>query len=67
MKLIGSSLRNLALTIELIEQLMRSGKDTVGVILLETVSVPMGDKAEVEDEDKPREDLTSIGITLIVL
>ena len=67
MKLIGSSLRNLALTIELVKKLTRSGKDEVEVILVETMPGPMGDKAEVEDEDKTQEDLTSIGITLIVL
>ena len=67
MKLIRSSLHNLDPTIELVEKLTRSGKDEVGVIFVETMPGPMGDKAEVEDEDKPREDLTSIGITLIVL
>ena len=51
MKLIGSSLRNLAPTIELIKQLTRSGKDEVWVILVETMPGPMGDKAELEEED----------------
>ena len=67
MKLIRSSLRNLSLTIYLVKKLTRPGKDEVWVVLIETMPGPMGDKAEVEDEDKPREDLTSIGITLIVL
>ena len=67
MKLIGSSLRNLAPTIELVEQLTRSGKDEVGVILLETMPGPMGDESNVEKEDDPWEHLTSIGIAPIVL
>ena len=67
MKLIGNSLCNLALTIELFKQLTRSSKDEVGVILVETMPRPMGDKAEVVDEDEHREDLTSIGIAPIAL
>ena len=67
MKLIGSSLRNLALTIELVKQLTRSGKDEVGVVLVETMPGPMGDEAEVEEEDERQEDLTSIGITPIAI
>ena len=67
MKLIGSSLRNLAATIELVEQLTRSGKDKVGGIFVETMPGPMGDEAEVEEEDKPWEDLTSIGTAPIVI
>ena len=67
MKLIESSLRNLAPTIELVKKLTRSGKDYVGVILVETMPGPMGDEAEVEEEDEPREDLTSTGIAPIVL
>ena len=55
MKLIRSSLRNLAPTIELVEQLTRSGKDEVGVILVETMPGPMGDEAEVEEEDERQE------------
>ena len=67
MKLIGSSLRKLALNIELVEQLTRSGKFKVGVILVETMPVPMGGEAEVEEEDEHREDLTSVIIAPIAL
>ena len=54
-------------TIELVKQLTRSGKDEVGVILVETMPGTMGDEAEVEEEDEPQEDLTYIGIEPIVL
>ena len=67
MKLIESSLRNLAPTIELVEQLTRSGKDKVGVILVETMHGTMGDEDEMKEKDEPREDITSLGITQIVL
>ena len=67
MKLIESSLRNLAPTIDLVEQLSRSCKDEVGVILVETMPRPMGGEAKVGEEDEPWEDLTSLGIALIVL
>ena len=57
----------MAPTIELVDQLTRSGKNEVGFILVETIPGPMGDAAEVEEEEKPQEDLTSIGIAPIVL
>ena len=53
MKLIRSYLRNLDITIELVKQLTRSGKEKVGVILVETMPGPMGDEAKVEEEDDP--------------
>ena len=67
MKLIESSLCNLAPTIELVEQLTRSVKDEVGVILVQTMPGTMGYEDKVEEEDKPWEDLTSIRIAPIVL
>ena len=67
MKLIESSLRNLDPIIELSEQLTRSGKDEVGVILVGIMPGPMGDESDVEEEDKTWEDIASIGITRIVL
>ena len=65
MKLIRSSVRNLAITIELVEKLTMLRKDEVGVILVEAMRGPMGDKAEVKEEDEPREDLNSIVIAPI--
>ena len=67
MKLIESFLHNVAPTIELVEQLTRSVKVEIGVILVETMPGTMGGEAKVEEEDEYREDLTSIGIAPIVL
>ena len=67
MKLIESFLHNVAPTIELVEQLTRSVKVEIGVILVETMPRTMGGEAKVEEEDEYREDLTSIGIAPIVL
>ena len=67
MKLIESFFCNLTPTEKLVEQLTRSGKDEVGVTLVETMPGPMGDEAQVGEEDEPWEDLTSIGIAPIVL
>ena len=67
MKLIRSSLRNLSLTIYLVKKLTRPGKDEVWVVLIETMPGPMGDKADVEEEDECWKDLTNIGIAPIAL